>query len=96
MRQYVDEKGWPLKSATAVKNVKSKVTFYIMKSQLSQIILNDPKICKGLVHLCHESLTTEPEKMACSCLGPSLAANHFFGPCTVCSSAEHALETITS
>ena len=23
---------------------------------------------------------TEPEKMACSCLGPSLVAKHFFGP----------------
>ena len=29
-----------------------------------------------------DSGITEPEKMACSCLGPSLVANHFFGPCT--------------
>ena len=31
---------------------------------------------------------TEPEKMACSCLGPSLVANHFFGPCRLVQNAD--------
>ena len=34
-------------------------------------------------------MSTEPEKMACSCLGPSLVANHFFGPCRYLEVTKH-------